>query len=110
MLLDEIGIEFASGVKEPNQVKIEEPPTLTFMYPELGKETTGALFVPYHKPEEQPADDVIIYYLHSLGSTGFPKSILVTYLTAIHWCIKHEFLTPRFILEVNFNPLTLLTV
>lgn len=86
-LLDGIRTEFASGVDEPIELEIEEPPALAYAYPKLGKETASTPFVPYPKADERPVDDAIMYYLHSSGSTGFPKPIPITYLTAVHWCI-----------------------
>ncbi|KAG9308660.1 putative aminoadipate reductase [Chiua virens] len=96
-LLDGIRIELASGVEELNQIEIDEPPTLAFAYPELGKETTSSPFAPYPKLDERPANDAIMYYLHSSGSTRFPKPIPITYLTAVHWCI-----TPSVLEHVDF--------
>lgn len=91
-LLDGIRTEFASsssGVDEPIiDLEIAEPPALAYVYPELlSKETTTTPFVSYPKADERPANDAIMYYLHSSGSTGFPKPIPITYLTAVHWCI-----------------------
>jgi thioester reductase-like protein len=85
-LLDGIRTELASLGDGSIHVRIEEPPTLAYAYPELGKETGSATFVPYPKAEERPMNDDIMFYLHSSGSTGFPKPIPITYLTAVHWC------------------------
>ncbi|KAH0833866.1 putative nonribosomal peptide synthetase [Lanmaoa asiatica] len=96
-LLDGIRTEFASRVDEPVDLEIEEPPALAYVYPELGKETASTPFVPYPKADERPVNDAIMYYLHSSGSTGFPKPIPITYLTAVHWCI-----TPSVLEHIDF--------
>lgn len=83
-LLDEISTEVAG-------LRIEDPPTLAYTYPELGKETGSSPFVPYPKAEGRPFKDDILCYLHSSGSTGFPKPIPITNLTAVHWCIMREY-------------------
>lgn len=99
-LLDGIRTEFASspdGVDEELiDLEIEEPPALAYAYPELGKETASTPFVPYPKADERPANDAIMYYLHSSGSTGFPKPIPITYLTAVHWCTTRAY-SPHFL-------------
>lgn len=69
------------------ELQIEDPPTLAYVYPELGKETESTQFVSYPAAEERALKDDIMFYLHSSGSTGFPKTIPVTNLTALHWCI-----------------------
>ncbi|KIJ61725.1 hypothetical protein HYDPIDRAFT_158984 [Hydnomerulius pinastri MD-312] len=86
-LLDGIRSEFASLGDKSYEIRIEELPTLGYAYPKLGKETISAPFVPYPKAEERPVNNEIMFYLHSSGSTGFPKPIPITYLTAVHWCI-----------------------
>ncbi|KAH0833861.1 putative aminoadipate reductase [Lanmaoa asiatica] len=69
------------------ELQIEDPPALAYAYPELGKELESTPFVPYPDAEERPHKDDIMYYLHSSGSTGFPKPIPMTNLSAVHWCI-----------------------
>ena len=90
-LLDGIIIEFESAVDGPIELEIEEPPVLAYAYPQLGKETASMSFVPYPKADQRPVNDAIMYYLHSSGSTGFPKPIPITYLTAVHWCTTREY-------------------
>ncbi|KAF8438365.1 putative aminoadipate reductase [Boletus edulis BED1] len=72
---------------EVTELHIEDPPTLAYAYPELGKETESTPFIPYPKAEVRPLKEDILYYLHSSGSTGFPKPIPTTNLTAVHWCL-----------------------
>ena len=99
-LLDGIIIEFESAVDGPIELEIEEPPVLAYAYPQLGKETASMSFVPYPKADQRPVNDAIVYYLHSSGSTGFPKPIPITYLTAVHWCLTREY-WPRLIRDFN---------
>jgi len=79
-LLDEISAEVTD-------LQIEDVPTLAYAYPYLEKETGSAAFVSYPKAKERPLPNDILHYLHSSGSTGFPKPIPITNLTAVHWCI-----------------------
>ncbi|KAF9244919.1 putative aminoadipate reductase [Melanogaster broomeanus] len=86
-LLDGIRTEVASLGDGSIQLQIEAPPALAYAYPKLGKETASDPFVPYPKAEKRPLNDDIMCYLHSSGSTGFPKPIPITYLTAVRWCM-----------------------
>ena len=100
-LLDRIQIEFASGIVEPIGLDIEEPPSFAYTYPNLGKETESTPFVPYPKAAERPVDHAIMCYLHSSGSTGFPKAIPMTYLTSVHWCTTRMY-SPRVHINQRF--------
>jgi acyl-coenzyme A synthetase/AMP-(fatty) acid ligase len=93
-------MEFESPVDGPIEFEIEEPPALAYAYPQLGEETASTPFAPYPKADERPVNDAIAYYLHSSGSTGFPKPIPITHLTAMHWCFTREY-WPRFIRDFN---------
>ncbi|KAJ7671148.1 acetyl-CoA synthetase-like protein [Mycena rosella] len=56
-----------------------------FVYPHLGHETKEDAFVAYPDPTTRtPLDDVALY-LHSSGSTGFPKCIPESHRTFIHY-------------------------
>ena len=72
------------------ELQIEDSPTLAYAYPELGKETASTPFVPYPVAEERFLKDNVMYYLHSSGSTGYPKPIPITNIAAVHWCIMRE--------------------
>ncbi|KAF9232886.1 amp-CoA ligase, partial [Melanogaster broomeanus] len=102
-LLDGIRTELASLGDGSIQLQIEEPPALAYAYPKLGKEMASDPFVPYRKAEERPMNNDIMYYLHSSGSTGFPKPIPITYLTAVHWCMTRECFTPAKSIHSSFN-------
>ncbi|KAF8174554.1 putative aminoadipate reductase [Pholiota molesta] len=63
---------------------LEMPPVLE-IYPKLGKETAQDPFMAYPKPAVRPDVDDAVLYLHSSGSTGFPKSIKETYKILAQW-------------------------
>lgn len=63
---------------------LEMPPVLE-IYPKLGHETNEDPFVPYPKPAARAHLDDSVLYLHSSGSTGFPKSIKETYKILAQW-------------------------
>jgi acyl-CoA synthetase (AMP-forming)/AMP-acid ligase II len=64
---------------------IEEIPTLAQCYPYLGRETYSDTFVPYPALQGPQGMDDVILYIHSSGSTGFPKPIPQTNTTVLHW-------------------------
>lgn len=74
-------------IVELPELRVEDPPPLAYAYPKLGKETDNSPFVPYPKAEGRPLKDEMLCYLHSPGSTGFPKPIPITNPTAVHWCM-----------------------
>lgn len=56
-------------------LKVEELPTLAQIYPNIGVEKTDHPFQPYPAESFTDSPDEIGLYLHSSGSTGFPKAI-----------------------------------
>ncbi|KAJ3903705.1 hypothetical protein F5879DRAFT_1002249 [Lentinula edodes] len=60
------------------ELSIEEVPTLKVAYPCLGQETADDPFTPISSAFS-PKDSDKGIYLHSSGSTGFPKPILFTH-------------------------------
>ncbi|KAJ7041394.1 acetyl-CoA synthetase-like protein [Mycena alexandri] len=84
----------------PYQLFIEEIPLLGHIYPHLGHETTEDPFVPYPGPTTRTALDEVAMYVHSSGSTGFPKSIPLTHrfliqYAAMELCAQTIELSPR---------------
>ncbi|KAI4521222.1 acetyl-CoA synthetase-like protein, partial [Schizophyllum commune Loenen D] len=64
---------------------IEEMPALDLLYPYLAHEKATDAFEPYPEPEvPQKVEDMEIY-LHSSGSTGFPKAIGHTHASIAGW-------------------------
>ncbi|KAG6328546.1 hypothetical protein ID866_10543, partial [Astraeus odoratus] len=82
--------ELAEQDHEPYCLRIEELPTLASVYPHLSHEVASSPFLPYPKQERKPEADDIMYYLHSSGSTGFPKPIPITHRTANHYCLMQS--------------------
>ncbi|KAJ7731258.1 acetyl-CoA synthetase-like protein [Mycena metata] len=84
----------------PYPLSLEEIPLLGQIYPHLGHETTEDPFVPYPGPKMRTALDEVAMYVHSSGSTGFPKSIPATHATLIQFaamelCAQTIELSPR---------------
>ncbi|KAJ7458724.1 hypothetical protein B0H11DRAFT_2060762 [Mycena galericulata] len=63
---------------------IEELPSLSQLYPNLGSETNSGCPVYVSTADETSLDDIGLY-LHSSGTTGFPKPIAHTHRTLLHW-------------------------
>jgi acyl-coenzyme A synthetase/AMP-(fatty) acid ligase len=77
---------------------LEMPPVLE-IYPKLGKETAQDPFEPYPKPAVRPDANDAVLYLHSSGSTGFPKSIKETYKILAQWASFRKLSCSHSILE-----------
>ncbi|CAK5268755.1 unnamed protein product [Mycena citricolor] len=84
------------------ELSVEEIPLLGQLYPHLGAEGPGDDPSPlYPSPERPvPVDDVALY-LHSSGSTGFPKAIPESHRTLIYFagleCLSEVVeVSPRF--------------
>ncbi|KZP33662.1 acetyl-CoA synthetase-like protein [Athelia psychrophila] len=67
-------------------LSIQEAPALARCFPELGWETAEHEFKPYPARSTPLEIDELIFYLHSSGSTGFPKPIAQTSRTILGWC------------------------
>ncbi|KAJ6578491.1 acetyl-CoA synthetase-like protein [Mycena capillaripes] len=74
-----------SVMSPPYDLSIEEIPLLGQIYPYLGHETTKDAFTPYLSPIARTGLDDVAMYLHSSGSTGFPKCIPETHRNLIHY-------------------------
>ncbi|KAJ7688597.1 hypothetical protein B0H17DRAFT_1160269 [Mycena rosella] len=82
-LVDAVAVDLA-GQSPPYELSIEEIPFLGQIYPHLGHETKEDDFVLYPNPATRTPLDAVAMYLHSSGSTGFPKCIPETHRTCIH--------------------------
>lgn len=67
-------------------LSIDEVPTMAQCYPYLGHETPVHEFEPYPAPRVQQNMDDVALYIHSSGSTGFPKPIPHTNRSILGWC------------------------
>ncbi|KZT23998.1 putative aminoadipate reductase [Neolentinus lepideus HHB14362 ss-1] len=82
-LLEGCKAEFAAN---SHDLHVEEIPTLAQAFPKLGLESKSDPFQPYPALEYEPVMDDVCLYLHSSGSTGFPKPIPQTNKSVLHWC------------------------
>lgn len=64
---------------------VDELPFGHSLYPKLGSETAADPFEAYPPPARRPALTDIGYYLHSSGSTGFPKAIPFPHQVVLEW-------------------------
>ncbi|KIJ16100.1 hypothetical protein PAXINDRAFT_11143, partial [Paxillus involutus ATCC 200175] len=67
------------------QLIVDELPTLAHAFPKLGKEIAADPFDPYPSPGKRPELQSPAIYVHSSGSTGFPKPIAHSHQFQIHW-------------------------
>lgn len=80
------GIHSHLTTVDPQYVlSVEEVPLLMEIYPRLGTEMTMDPFRPFPLGAERPQPKDRCLYLHSSGSTGFPKAIPLTHLTLLQW-------------------------
>ncbi|KAF8186130.1 hypothetical protein K438DRAFT_1836087 [Mycena galopus ATCC 62051] len=64
---------------------VQEIPSFQEIYPNIGAENPDHAFQPYPKPQINPNFDDVFMYIHSSGSTGFPKAIAQTHRAFAHW-------------------------
>ncbi|KAJ7647851.1 hypothetical protein FB45DRAFT_732988, partial [Roridomyces roridus] len=83
-LLDRLRTHIAD-VDPAYGLNIQEMPAFQKIYPHLGIETSAHAFKPYPQPQNPPDVDDICMYIHSSGSTGFPKAIPQRFCILPHW-------------------------
>ncbi|KAJ7360799.1 putative aminoadipate reductase [Mycena albidolilacea] len=98
-LVETLSTDLTNG-NAPYELSTEEIPLLGQIYPHLGQETSEDTFISYPNPITKIALDDVALYLHSSGSTGFPKHIPETHRNLIHWAAMECFpqiaeLSPR---------------
>ncbi|KAG2119415.1 putative aminoadipate reductase [Suillus clintonianus] len=96
-LIDGIKAGSESQGIETSRLQLDKMPALKDLYPTLVRGSLNEAFLPYPPPALRPSGNDILFYLHSSGSTGFPKPIPITNLTVIHWC-----LSPCILEHINF--------
>ncbi|TFL01209.1 hypothetical protein BDV98DRAFT_619597 [Pterulicium gracile] len=69
-----------------NPLRVDFIPTLATLYPYLARESFDHPFRPFFKTIAAARPDDVYLYLHSSGSTGFPKPIPHTRKTMASWC------------------------
>lgn len=67
----------------PYNLQVDEIPNIREIFPNLGAETAKDPFVPYPTVEQDKEETAL--YLHSSGSTGFPKPIPLSFLALYEW-------------------------
>ncbi|KAL1679196.1 hypothetical protein EV122DRAFT_277408 [Schizophyllum commune] len=77
------GVEKELGAR--HALKIDEMPALNLIYPRLAEEKATDAFEPYPEALTPPKPEDMELYLHSSGSTGFPKAIGHTYASLAGW-------------------------
>ncbi|KAF8219495.1 putative aminoadipate reductase [Tricholoma matsutake] len=97
-LIDGIRAELAANDPEFVLV-IEDVPSIHELYPKLGHEKTDDPFERYPQPTTRPPIADVVVYLHSSGSTGFPKAIPQTHQSLAHWAALSSVIEFR-----NFRP------
>lgn len=70
------------------ELTIEDAPTIAQCYPLLGHESAADPFKPYPEPATQIDLDTVFLYIHSSGSTGFPKPVASTPRTLLSWAFR----------------------
>ncbi|KAG1905243.1 putative aminoadipate reductase [Suillus fuscotomentosus] len=85
-LIDGVKAGFVSHDTQTSPLQIDEIPALKHLYPALAGGTPDENIIP-HSLGLPWSKYEVLFYLHSSGSTGFPKPIPISNLTAIHWCI-----------------------
>ncbi|KAJ7634662.1 hypothetical protein FB45DRAFT_669383, partial [Roridomyces roridus] len=78
--------EHVSQVDPDYILDIEEVPLLAQIYPNLGFETPALPFQPYPFNASRSSPDDVELYMHSSGSTGFPRAIAQTHRVLKQWC------------------------
>lgn len=84
-LLSDLRKEF-DMLPEPFDITIQEAPWIKEIYPHLGAERDTDAFTPYPASAQRPALNDVMVYLHSSGSTGFPKPIPITHGAQLDSC------------------------
>lgn len=83
------------GVREQDPgfaFTVDEIPIISYAFPKLGCEVEVDPFEPYPQAASRPEPDVLSIYLHSSGTTGFPKPIPQSYKVQIHWMYHSTFI------------------
>lgn len=90
-LIDGIKLEIAKS--NPSfELLVRETPSVHDLYPKLGTETISDHFDLYPLPNKRPELLDTTLYLHSSGSTGFPKAIPETHKALMDWALFGDFI------------------
>jgi acyl-coenzyme A synthetase/AMP-(fatty) acid ligase len=89
-LIEGIRADFVSQDTETTQLQIDGVPALKDLYPALVKGSLDETIVSYPPSTSRSSENDILFYLHSSGSTGFPKPIPITNLISVRWFLTRE--------------------
>ncbi|KAJ7604467.1 hypothetical protein FB45DRAFT_1070376 [Roridomyces roridus] len=81
--------EHIKDVDPEFELAIQEMPSLHEIYPNLGVETADHAFQPYPEGSFNPNLEDVVMYVHSSGSTGFPKAVGWNY-RIVHYMIAYS--------------------
>ena len=87
-LMDAVKAELSAKGSD-YEVQVDELPDLYEMFPSLHPDKDGreiSEVTPYPNVSAEFSLDEPALYLHSSGSTGFPKPIKQTHRTMLEWC------------------------
>ena len=90
-IITQSALSVISGIKKElasseYALEIDELPKLYDIFPTLARgKASSSTFLPYPSAERKFKMDDVVMYLHSSGSTGFPKPIAQTHRTALEW-------------------------
>ncbi|KAJ7165465.1 putative aminoadipate reductase [Mycena crocata] len=81
-----VGVQQTIRQTHPDyRLDVDEIPSVSQVFPNLDTEMTSNAVESYAAPTSLPAADDIAMYLHSSGSTGFPKAIPQTHRILMQW-------------------------
>ncbi|KAF8555340.1 putative nonribosomal peptide synthetase [Imleria badia] len=81
------------------ELTVYELPGFRCAFPKLGQEVAADSFIPYPPSPKRPDLDSPAIYIHSSGSTGFPKAIAHSHRIQIQWMAQ-----PSFRIYADFAP------
>ena len=95
--------EICAMIPQSFELSIREAPTLAQCFPKLGHEIASHDFQAYPTRPTTLDRNEPIFYLHSSGSTGFPKPIAETCNTMLGWCSLGMFPGPFRLSELQIT-------
>ncbi|GJE99007.1 acetyl-CoA synthetase-like protein [Phanerochaete sordida] len=81
--------------KEGLNLAVDELPALQQIFPDFGPAGEAAEVEPFPAPARAPTDEDILLYLHSSGSTGFPKPIPQSQAAFFQWATAPSLVAAR---------------
>ena len=86
-------------------LQIDELPSPSLAYPHLfGEQNQVRNDEPYPLRSPLPDPDDLCFYLHSSGSTGFPKAIPIKHKMTLQYCKTGGYILP-YVKNQSYSPL-----